>query len=156
MPICWLAMILTWKKIEVNQSGSKNLRRACLSCSMGCSVLWAVSKLISYWTLCTGKTSCMAVCTKGHIAYWLQRVSVVPQVLGLISHKSKYSKILRRCACLWWLRQSRGSVGSVFKDVHRDRICVRVFIEISVHTLWVSDLYYVIKKCMVICSFSFK
>ena len=33
------------------------------------------------------------------------------------------------------LRQSRGFAGSVFEDAHRDRICVRVFIGVSVRAL---------------------
>jgi hypothetical protein len=47
---------------------------------------------------------------------------------------------------LWWLRQSWGFVGTVFEDAPRGRVCVRVFIGMSVRALWVSPMYCVIRK----------
>ena len=50
--------------------------------------------------------------------------------------------------CLWWLRQSQWFAGPVFKDSHKNRISVLMFIELSVGVLWVSKLYCIIKKSL--------
>jgi hypothetical protein len=47
---------------------------------------------------------------------------------------------------LWWLRQSWGFASTVFEDAPRSRVCVRVFIGMSVRVLWVSPMYCVIRK----------
>jgi hypothetical protein len=47
---------------------------------------------------------------------------------------------------LWWLRQSWGFAGTVFEDVPRGRVCVRVSIVMSVRAWWVSPMYCVIRK----------
>ena len=47
---------------------------------------------------------------------------------------------------LWWLRQSRGFVNSVFDDAHRGEVYVRALIWMNVHALWVSELYCIINK----------
>ena len=47
---------------------------------------------------------------------------------------------------LWWLHQSQNFDGLVFEDSHRSKVCVCAFVELSVHLLWVSKLYCVIKK----------
>ena len=40
--------------------------------------------------------------------------------------------------CLWWLRKSRDLLAQSFRDNYRDRVYLRICIEMSVHMLWVS------------------
>lgn len=58
---------------------------------------------------------------------------------------------------LKWLREFRDLPAQFFEEAHIGRVCVRVFIEVSVRASWVSVLYYVIffKKRLRIFQFCF-
>ena len=65
-----------------------------------------------------------------HSSFCILGVRVVVQMHNCEVHK---------CLCnLWWLRQFWEFAGSIFEDTHRGRVCIRVFIGVSVRALWVS------------------
>ena len=60
-------------------------------------------------------------------------------ILGVRVVVQMHNCEVHTCLCnLWWLRQSWEFAGSIFKDTHRGRVCIRVFIGVSVRALWVS------------------
>ena len=44
------------------------------------------------------------------------------------------------------LRESQDLPAQFFRGVYRDRVCVPVFIGMSVHALWASTLYHIISQ----------
>ena len=60
------------------------------------------------------------------------------------------SKARRMCGDF---RQSWKFASSVFEDAHKGRVCVHVFIGMSMSALWVSELYYIIKKYQLVLKF---
>jgi hypothetical protein len=63
---------------------------------------------------------------------------------GVCAFKGRWRSHRQRSVCGDFVNLE--DLHSVFKDAPRNRICARVFIGMSVHALWVSQMYCVLRK----------